>query len=262
MGKLYLSIFSFDSRIDFQNGFVRQEVHYKANDTLKDVFQAVDSKNFGYQEFGVDLQFMHCRINGYAVFGNLTVKEIVKKLGCYLEIEPLNKRYAKKDLLLDLDAAFAKYHNFFYLMDFIAPSEREELKKYLLINFIVPSYDDSYCGDGFLLYIKWLSLRYPLHKERLLHFISCKESGIFWHVSTANFMLPHNRAIDTQIESLQSMLISPTCKNQEWAELRSHINSQYHFVCQNRIADYNAAESFTPFIQSILHANHTQQTYQ
>lgn len=255
MGKLYLSIFSFDSRIDFQNGFVRQEVHYKANDTLKDIFQAVDSKNFGYQEFGIDLQFIHCRINGYAVFGNLGVKEIVEKLGCYLEIEPLNKRYAKKDLLLDLDKVFARYNDFFYAMDFIAPSDKEELKKYLLINFIVPTYDDSYCGDGFLLYIKWLCLRYPLYKEKLLRFISCRESGIFWHVSTANFMLPHNRAIDTQIESLQSALISPTCKDKEWLGFGSYMNSQYQFTCKNRIADYNAAESFTPFIQSILHAN-------
>lgn len=256
MGKLYLSIFSFDSRIDFQNGFVRQEIYYKANDTLKDLFQSLDSKNFGYQEFGVDLHCIHCRINGYAIFGNLTIKEIVDKLGCYLDIEPLSKKYARKDLLLDLDKVFMKYNDFFYLMDFIAPSEKAELKKYLLINFIVPTHDDSYFGDGFLLYIKWLCLRYPLHKEKLLCFIACKDSGIFWHISTANFMLPHNRAIDTQIESLQRELI--LSKNKEWQWLGSYINSQYHFTCKNRIADYNNSDSFTPFIQNILHTSNTQ----
>lgn len=258
MGKLYLSIFSFDSRIDFQNGYVRQELCYKEHDTLKDILQAVEAKYFGYQEFGVDMQFIHCRINGYAVFGNLAIKEIVSQLGCHLEIEPLSKRYAKKDLLLDLDAAFAKYNDFFYEMDFIVPSEKEELKKYLLINFIVPCHDDTYCGDGFLLYIKWLLLRYPIYKEKLLDFIACSDSGIFQHISTANFMLPHNRAIDTQIESLQSMLLSPTRKNKEWLAFGSHIASQYHFTCEQRIADYNAAESFTPFIQSILHAKNMQ----
>ncbi len=260
MGKLHLSIFSFDSRIDFQSGYVRQEIHYKTHDTLKDIFQAVHAKYFGYQEFGIDMQFIHCRINGYAVFGNLSIKEIVEQIGSYWEIEPLNKRYAKKDLLLNLDIAFAQYNDFFYTMDFIAPSEREELKKYLLINFIVPCYDDSYCGDGFLLYIKWLILRYPLYKEKLLGYIAYKDGGIFEHISTANFMLPHNRAIDTQIESLQNMLIAPTCKHKEWQRLGEAINAQYQFSCKHSIADYNIAESFTPFIQSILHATHTQHT--
>lgn len=258
MGKLHLSIFSFDSRIDFQNGYVRQELYYKEHDTLKDILQAVDAKYFGYQEFGVDLNFIYCRINGYAVFGNLAIKEVVSHLGNQLEIEPLSKRYAKKDLLVDLELAFAKYSDFFYEMDFIAPSEKEELKKYLLINFIVPCHDDMYFGDGFFLYIKWLLLRYPLYKEKLLSFIACSDSGIFQHISTANFMLPHNRAIDTQIESLQSMLISPTRKHKEWLTLGSYITSQYNFICNQKIADYNAVDSFTPFIQNILHGVNMQ----
>lgn len=258
MGKLHLSIFSFDSRIDFQNGYVRQELYCKEHDTLKDILQSVDERYFGYQEFGVDLDFIHCRINGYAIFGNLAMKEIVSKLGCQLEIEPLSKRYAKKDLLLDLDIAFAKYSDFFYEMDFIAPSEKDELKKYLLINFIVPCHDDTYCGDGFLLYIKWLLLRYPIYKDKLLRFIACKDGNIFQHISTASFMLPHNRAIDTQIESLQSMLLAPTCKHKKWLTLGSYIASQYNFRCNEKISDYNAAESFTPFIQSILHGSNMQ----
>lgn len=251
MGKLYVSIFSFDSRIDFQNGSVRQEIHYESHTTLKDIFQAVDTKNFGYQEFGIDLQFLYCRINGRAVFGNLPVKEIVAVVGNNWEIDPLSKRFAKKDLLLDFDSMFAAYSDFFYTMDFIAPSDQQELKKYLLINFIAPHYEDSYCGDGFLLYVKWLLSRYPLYKAKLLHYIAGKEGGIFEHISSANFMLPYNRAVDEQIESLQAMILDSSY-NKEWRFLQTHIASQYHFTCNNRIADYQVA-SDVPFIQSILH---------
>lgn len=252
MGKLHLSIFSFDSRIDFQSGYVRQELHYRQNDTLKDVLQAVEAKCFGYQEFGVDLDFIYCRINGYAVFGNIAIRDVISRLGCQLEIEPLSKRYAKKDLLLDLDRAFVKYSDFFYEMDFIAPSEKCELKKYLPMNFIVPCYDDSYCGDGFLMYIKWLMLCYPLHKERLLDFIACREGGIFHHIDTANFMLPHNKDIDMQIESLQSILLSSIRRHKNWLLLNSYIAAQYDFTCRQSIVDYSTPDNFTPFIQGIL----------
>ena len=103
--------------------------------------------------------------------------------------------------------AFTKYQSFFQTMRFIAPSEQAELKKYIPINFIATCHDDEYCGDGFLLYIQWLIMRYPLYKKTLLQSIAHVNGGIFEHVCVANCLFPANNAIDLQIEALQQLLI-------------------------------------------------------
>ncbi len=251
MGKLHLNIFSFDSRIDFQNGYVRQDIYYKSNDTLKDVFNYIDSKLFGYQEFGVNMNFIYCRINGYAIFGNMPVNEIVNKLGNVWEIEPISKKYATKDLLLNFDIALNKYEDFFYQMDFITPSQINELKKYILINFIATSYDDSYLGDGFFLYIKWLITHYPLHTNKLLKFIATNDGNIFEHISISGFIFPCNKIIDMQIESLQAMILSNESLQKECRYLKSQISKQYDFSCKNKIVGYNQELNFAS-IQDIL----------
>ena len=73
MRQLELSIFSFDSRLDFQSGYVRQTLSYTQQSTLKDILQQINPKLFGYQEFGVDRDFIHFRINDIAIFGNLYI---------------------------------------------------------------------------------------------------------------------------------------------------------------------------------------------
>ncbi|STQ86533.1 hypothetical protein LS73_003800 [Helicobacter muridarum] len=242
--RLCLDVFSFDSRIDFQNGYVRVELHCPPKSTLKNVLEKIPSKLFGYQEFGVDLDFIHCRINGIAVLEDLAVKDLVDKFGVLWVVEPLSKRYVKKDLILDLDLAFQRYQGFFYMANFIYSSEREELKKYLLINFIATSYDDEYYGDGFLLYIKWLMGRHPMQIANLLRFISHKENGVFSHIPVANLIFPENPIIDDEIQSLQSQLINssrcPIHKG-EWVFLGKQLDMDYGFQCINKIQiDENA----------------------
>ncbi|RDU73405.1 hypothetical protein CQA66_01710 [Helicobacter aurati] len=268
--KLYLDVFSFDSRIDFQNGYIRVEIHCNVESTLKDIFRKIPQKLFGYQEFGVDMDFVHCRINGIAILEDIAVGQLVEKFGVSWIIEPLSKRYVKKDLLLDLDLAFQKYQGFFYMANFIYPTEREELKKYLLMNFIATCYEEEYYGDGFLLYIKWLMGRHPMQATNLLRFISHRENGIFSHVPVANLIFPENPLIDDEIQSLQSQLINssrcPVHKG-EWVFLGKQLDMNYGFQCVNKIQiDENAISRCPIFsgnmgtidMQEILAKNHVQ----
>ena len=257
MRQLELSIFSFDSRLDFQSGYVRQTLCYTQQSTLKDILQQINPKLFGYQEFGVDRDFIHFRINDIAIFGNLYIDELVSKFGYSWVIDPLNKRYAKKDLLLNIDMTFTKYQSFFQTMRFIAPSEQAELKKYIPINFIATCHDDEYCGDGFLLYIQWLIMRYPLYKKTLLQSIAHVNGGIFEHVCVANCLFPANNAIDLQIEALQHELLnsSKTFVQKEWIAFGQNIVKQYPFECKNVIMSDNTTSYPTNFMQNILAHN-------
>ncbi|RDU65265.1 hypothetical protein CQA53_06735 [Helicobacter didelphidarum] len=257
MAKLDLNIFSFDSRLDFQSGYVRQEMFFQSSWTLRDVLQNIHAKSFGYQEFGVDLDFIHCRINGFAIFGNIAVYELIDKFGTTWVIDPLSKKFAQKDLLLNLDKAFAQYNTFFRMAHFITPSDREELKKYLPINFIATCYDDEYCGDGFILYIKWLLSRYPLYKKQLLSTLCTFENGIFEHICIANFLFPANNTIDLAIESLQSDLVNgaKTLVPKMCFEFGKYLDGQYRFSCHSAMVHENKIPIQSNFVQKIVDSN-------
>lgn len=223
MARIDLNIFSFDSRLDFQNGYVRESLHTKHSWHLKDLLEHINAKNFGYQEFGVDLDFIALRVNNVAVFGNIGLNDLLSYFGKILTLEPLSKKYVKKDLLIDYDTAFEPYREFFLKMEFIHPSEQTELKKYLPLNFIASSVNSEYYGDGFMLYIRWLLARHTLHKNRLLHEIS-KANGIFNHINTASLVFPADNCIDVSIEELQGEVLHLS----EYKKALESLNNAYN----------------------------------
>ena len=237
MARLELSIFAFDKRLDFQSGYVRETLHYNKNATLRDILGEINPRSFGYQEFGVNLDFLHVRINNLAIFGNKSVRDLVAKLGDSWVIEPLSKKYAKKDLLLDYEAIFAEYSGFFGAMDFIMPSEKYELKKYLPLNFISIYNDENYCGDGFVLYVKWLMRRHPLQKRELLAAITQFSSGIFNRINVASSIFPANNDIDVEIESLQSEIVNAqrNLVSKEYYDFGLLLKSRFNFECNSAI---------------------------
>lgn len=251
MAKLELSIFSFDKRLDFQSGYIRDIVHCKASWNLSDLLQHINAKSFGYQEFGYDLDKLHLRINNMAIFGNISLKNIIANFGNYLILEPLSKKYVKKDLIVDYELAFKKYSDFFAKMDFLNQNESYELIKYLPVNFIIPNYDDNYLGDGFMLYVKWLIKRHTLHTKKLLGYISNIENGIFNHINTASFLFPANNEIDMNIEFLQKEILNQA-DFKEYEKFSKHLESQFNFHINNEILKSNKIYTQSNFIESIL----------
>ncbi len=257
MGRLFVDIFSFDSRIDFQNGYARCSLSYNKNSSLRDILGKVDARLFGHHEFGVNLQSIHCRINGMAVFDNVSVASLIERFGNSLIIEPISLRYCKKDLLVDFDLVFDKYKDFFKTMRFISHEDSLELKKYLALNFISTCYgDDEYLGDGFILYAKWLMGRYPMYEGQIIDYI-CSDNGIFLHTGNASLLFPENNAIDMLIESIQSEIVMRK-NNQTSKEVydlsMSSQNSLFSDLTLNNIRkDINVSSS--SFLQNLLDKN-------
>ncbi|MWV61296.1 hypothetical protein DCO58_10345 [Helicobacter saguini] len=227
MAKIDLNIFSFDSRIDFQNGYVRECLHSKHSWFLKDLLEHINSRNFGYQEFGVNLDFINIKVNNHAIFENIKIAKLLEKFGKSLTLEPLSKKYVKKDLLVDYTLILQNYDDFFRKFNFIAPSEREKLLEFLPFNFINGELlDDEYIGDGFVLYVKWLCDIYPLFKQDFLKAVSLNSNGIFNHTNVANFIYPENNEIDENIESMQKEILHTI---NEYEKINLELNNQYNF---------------------------------
>lgn len=227
---IYISIFSFDNKLDFQNGYVRCELRYSENMSLKDLLSNIKNDDFSNKTFGVNLDYIYCKINGIAVFENLNVVDLVERFGNVWTIDPISKKFATKDLLIDFELISLRYSNFFQSSPFITNEEQKEFKKYLLINFICDSYHNDYLGDGFFLYIKWLIERHEAKKEYLLKIISNKNEGIMNHVPISSLIFPENKIIDSKIEYLQNLLINASkCpfKNGEWVWIGTEIENNY-----------------------------------
>lgn len=246
--KIIISIYSFDYRLDFQSGFVRCEIDYGNNDKLSDIIKKIPHDNFSNKEMGVDLDFLHIRLNGLAILEDLGALDLVNRFGKIWYLEPLSRRFAKKDLTLNLEFAYAKYNDFFNSAPFITPSERVELKKYLSINFIC-QYDDEYYGDGFFLYIKWLMNRHPRQKRYLLETIASPVGGIMNHIPLASLMYPKNGILDNEIEYLQGMLLNPSrcpVKQNKWSSMSSKISDKYTLNPKTKLIDEESAISRCP----------------
>lgn len=246
--EIFISIYSFDYRLDFQSGFVRCKVKYSNDDMLSDIIKKIPHDNFSNKEMGVDLDFLHIRLNGIAILEDVEILDLINQFGKIWYLEPLSRRYAKKDLTLNLDFAYAKYNGFFNSAPFITPSERLELKKYLSINFIC-NYDDEYYGDGFFLYVKWLINRHPRQQRSLLKTISDPKCGIMNHIPLASLIYPRSGVLDNEIEYLQGMLLNPSrcpIKQNDWGKLSFKISDQYTIKPVSKLANEESAISRCP----------------
>lgn len=170
MQTLELSIFRFYAKESYEYYFQKYPIAYDHNLTL---FSALESiENLGFD------RSMGLRVQGLCVFDDVPLYKLVQHFGANLYLEPLSQKYVSKDLALDKEAMFARYEWFFSKYDFIAPSDRYELYKYLWANTISLQSDDSYLGDGFFLYMQWLLERYPKHFDTLIHTLASAQSGV------------------------------------------------------------------------------------
>lgn len=195
MDRLSLEVFRFEAGVDYLPYYTKLLFPYTADRTLSDLL------HFLYDEiqYCYDKTYLALRINGIAIFENLSITQLVQRFGEEWQIEPLSTYYASKDLLLNENALWAKYQGFFTSLDFITPQEKEELGKYLMLNLITPMSNEYYLGDGFFLYLKWLLPRYPDKLEQIKTWILDKHGGILHFVSIADMVYPRAKALDLEM---------------------------------------------------------------
>lgn len=194
---LLLSVFSFDCRLDFQNGYVRCQISYRDDTMLRDVLRSIPHDGFSNREFGL---MEEIRLNNIVVFHDVPVKELVGVFGHIWYVEPISSRYAKKDLIINYDIALKKYEQFFRKHTFIKGLHRDMLLDYLKFNFIVQDHFEDYLGDGFFMYVRALIDLYPSRESELLDYIA---GSIMQHVPTASLMYPNDDCVDEVIRGLQ-----------------------------------------------------------
>lgn len=197
MQSVELSIFRFCAQEGYEYYFQKHPIAYDASLTLFDALESIPDLGFD--------KSMGLRVQGLCVLDDVRVQELVGCFGECLYIEPLSQKYVKKDLQIDKDAMARRYEGFFAAHDFIDPSDRYELHKYLWANCISLRDDSEYLGDGFFLYMHWLLGRYPKHFDTLIHALAGAQSGVMSYVPLEALIYkpkPDMRAITPIMENL------------------------------------------------------------
>lgn len=197
MQSVELSIFRFFAQESYEYYFQKYPISYDASLTLFNALESIPGLAFD--------KSMGLRVQGLCVFADVQLQELVDKFGVNLRIEPLNQKYVEKDLLINKEAMYRRYDEFFAAHDFIEPSHRYELHKFLWANLISLRDDSEYLGDGFFLYIHWLLERYPKHFDTLIHTLAGSQSGVMSYVPVEALIYtpnPHTRAISPIIKQL------------------------------------------------------------
>lgn len=195
MSKISLDIFRFTQGVDYLPYFQKIKIPFNPSLKLSDVLKLASKQLLNF-----DSTFMPLRINGIAIFENLSLDLLVKEFGFDWQISPLSEFYAKKDLSLDLDSMLCLYDWFFKKAKFLSEEEKLALNQYLLLNCISPLSLENYFGDGFFFYIKWLLSRHLDKQDFFMKILSDEKSGILNFVNLADFVYP--KAVELDLEML------------------------------------------------------------
>ncbi|AFI06200.1 DUF5644 domain-containing protein [Helicobacter cetorum] len=217
--KLHLKVFRFETNKDYNPAYVSYFLEYQEEQYLLDILKQL--KGVSYSEN------IALKINQIAVFEDAKVSDLVVFFGKEWVLEPLSKRYALKDLIIDEQEVLKNYEDFFKEIPYTTKGEKEELEKFIQINFINPQTNPKYLGDGFFLYVKWLMKRYPSQQNKLLEIISKAESGVMNFLSVANYLYKHDDNIDHEIYELQEMLTNSKIK--PWQDFSKNLLSLYQY---------------------------------
>ncbi|RDU62627.1 DUF5644 domain-containing protein [Helicobacter sp. MIT 14-3879] len=225
-----IKVFRFDCKKDYNEYYQNLNINIDDNLSLKELMQNIKEK---LDDFSYDVEVFGFRINNKVIFHNLKLQDIKEQFGNILEINPISQKYASKDLLINKEEIFNKYKKRLDKFSFLNEESKNEFKKYILINLISPLDLDDYIGDGYAMYIKWMCIHYQNNTLELLSSISNFEDGVINHISTKDMIYPNDSSIDTEIESIQKMLLQKEYEElvkDYLPKLKKTIQSKYKII--------------------------------
>lgn len=201
--KFNIDVFRFNCQVDYNEYYQNIAVDISENLSLRELLEEIAKK---IDDFSYDSASFGFRINDIVVFSNIKIDDLASKFGTKLVFDPISIKYAKKDLLINKDAVFARYKPMLDKLTFLSEESKLEFKKYILINLICPLDFDDYIGDGYCLYVKYIMIHYKDNADKLLETISHSD-GVMNSMSVKYMIYPPDSSIDNDIEGLQKMLL-------------------------------------------------------
>ena len=176
--KLELSVFRFDAKTDFLPYYKKHFLTIDPSKNVNELLAAMHDEDisFDYPKG----QYAAIKINGKALFTDVSIDGIIQSMGKSLILEPLNTRCVTKDMIVDT--------NDFY-------------KKFDLLNACVDQ------GDALFAFAYDMIQKYPERKAKIINVIANEQTGIFLHVKLCKKIYPCGADVEKKITALKNEVI-------------------------------------------------------
>lgn len=202
--KLALSVFRFDATTDFlpyyKKHFITVDRTKSVNDLLAQI-QAEDG-SFGYSTD----EYAAIKINGKALFTNVSLDGIINAMGKTLTLEPLSTKRVTKDMIINDDDFYQK---FALLYGYVDATDKALFQNYLIYHYAssVLEFEEDYLGDAFFAFAYDMIQKYPEHKSAILEIVANEHTGIFLHVKLCKKIYPCGADVEKKIIELKNEVV-------------------------------------------------------
>lgn len=198
-----LSIFRFNPKSDYLPYYKKYSINIHENSKLLDLLELVKQEDifFDYpkDKNGAIL------VNNYALCLDISLKDIEKKFGTELILEPLSKKRSIKDLVIDskdFDDVFS------ILKDIASNEDKLEYDKYIRYFYtsFALKFDQYHQGTSLFLFADELINKYPEKNDEILKIVADKDHGIWYHFPQTYRIFPQDRDIEEIVDGLKSKI--------------------------------------------------------
>ena len=203
--KLELSVFRFDATTDFLPYYKKHTIKVDLAKSVNDLFALIHAEDlsFGYPNDA----YAAIKINGKALFTNVSLDEIVEHFGKSLTLEPLSTKRVTKDMIINQEDFNESFNT---LSSFVTPNDRASFQKYIIYHYAssVHTFVDGFLGDALFAFAHDMIAKYPDFRRDILKIVADAHKGIFLHVKLCNKIYPCAKEVEQKISEVKNLVLS------------------------------------------------------
>ncbi|MBP1679832.1 MAG: hypothetical protein H6Q35_171 [Proteobacteria bacterium] len=199
--KLALSVFRFDAKTDFlpyyKKHFITIDPSLSVNDLLAKI--KTEDSSFDYPKG----ELAALKINGKALFSNVSIDGIINSCGKSLTLEPLSTKRVTKDMIINTDDF---YERFDLLDAYVDGKDRALYEHYMIYHYASSVLDllENYQGDALFAFAYDMIHKHPEQKREILEVVANENTGVFLHVKLCKKIYPCGADVEKKITELKN----------------------------------------------------------
>ncbi|MEA3419721.1 MAG: hypothetical protein U9Q90_10035 [Campylobacterota bacterium] len=170
-----IKAFFFNAQTDYLPYYKNFSFELTEDMKAKDLLALIQEKN---ENFAYPEEKLVFKINDLVVDGDLSMSEVVERLGTSLQIDPVNSYRSTNGLIID-DTDFMKSYELLAL--FASEEDLEYYKTLYALHYAseTEKFNHDYIGDAVLVLAQRMISEGSKHKEEILEAITSPYSGLF-----------------------------------------------------------------------------------
>lgn len=199
--KLELSVFRFDAKTDFLPYYKKHFITIDRSLSINDLLARIQAEDCSFDYPKGKLAAL--KINGKALFSDVSVDGIINTFGKSLTLEPLNTKYVTKDMIIDTTDF---YKNFDLLETLVDAKDKALFEQYIIYHYAssVLDFVPDFQGDALFAFAYDMMHKYPEHKREILKIVSNEHTGLFLHVRLCKKIYPCGADVEKKITELKN----------------------------------------------------------